>query len=156
MSIDSLESQLTLVTDLCLRLVKSAPSTAYGSESMEQLIADQRNLFQVLIQGLRKEVATRDEKFERALSRTRSEQAQLETELNHLNPRGRPEDTLRSSATRLCNASHDRRIDHTSPERRIGETSAGPTGVVGELSELRNKLKGQLAELESLRHVFSN
>jgi hypothetical protein len=121
-TINSLESQLKTVVDICSRLVVSSPSSAYGSDSMGELVADQTKHFQVLIEGLRRGVSLRDETFQRALTKTCSEQARLQREFESL----------------------ERRVAAYTAERRGKST-------VSELVELRDKLKAQMAELDSIK-----
>ena len=123
-AVNSLESQLKTVVDLCNRLIVSSPSSTYGSESMEQLVADQSHHFQVLIEGLRNGVFLREEKFKRALGKTMSEQSRLEKEIALI------EKGIEGNKTFESKRNHS---------------------TVSDLVELREKLRAQMAELDSLR-----
>lgn len=155
--VDSLASQLKLITELYTRLVNSAPSTQYGSEAMQELLTSQSNHFDVLINGLRENIVQREDRFNRALMKTQSEQSVLESEVERLEKLLKDkvvsvsvgnEVVGESTVNLTVNDSTVCMIDSPPIRRESVIEVSSPSGLE-ELSQLRDRLRAQIAQLES-------
>lgn len=142
MSVESLGVQLKLVIDLASRIVSSTTTTQYGAESMGELVASQGAHFEVLVAGLKDQLRIREDTFNRALSKTQREQASLTEEISRIetllsNMSVQNDTSLLASAT-----------EHVDSSEKFVEEAVTGSGVE-ELSLLRDRLRAQIAQLDS-------
>ena len=128
--IDSLDSQVDLLVDLSLKLVEQLPTQ--GKAPLEDLISCHKDHFRSLLVNLKDQMRIREETYERAMSKTRSEQDLLQQEIS------RVEAIL----------GKDTSVLHVTSAR--GSPSTVSTSQVDELVDLRNRLQSQMSELDSL------
>jgi hypothetical protein len=159
--VDSLASQLKLITELYTRLVNSAPSTQYGSEAMQELLTSQSNHFDVLINGLRENIVQREDRFNRALMKTQSEQSVLESKVQRLDKLLKDNGVSVSVCNEVVGEStvnltvNDSTVSKSvsvidsPPIRRESVIEVSSPSGLEELSQLRDRLRAQIAQLES-------
>lgn len=159
--VDSLASQLKLITELYTRLVNSAPSKQYGSEAMQELLTSQSNHFDVLINGLRDNIVQREDRFNRALMKTQSEQSDLESEVERLEKLLKDKvvsvsvgnEVVGESTVNLTvndsTVSKSVSVIDSPPIRRESVIEVSSPSGLEELSQLRDRLRAQIAQLES-------
>jgi len=121
--VKSLESQIKLVADLGSRML---------------VIDAQVHHMMHLLGLLEEELEKRESTFQRALTKTKIQQENLECQISFLESLSRTKET----------PSTQRSTDEV--RKRLGLSSRAPSQL-DELSELRQKLKDQMAHLHSLR-----
>lgn len=128
--VKSLESQIKLVADLGSRMLAS-----------DALVIDSQVHHMMHLLGLlEEELEKRESTFQRALSKTKIEQENLESQISFLESMSRTKET-----TPLTQRSSTDEV-----RKRLGLSSRAPSQL-DELSELRQKLRDQMAHLHNLR-----
>jgi hypothetical protein len=138
-SVESLAVQLKLVSDLCDQIV---------DPSMKHIVETQRAHFEVLVQGLRDQVLMREEKFQRAIQKTETEQRRLEAEIHRLQRLLAQHREVEPNVAEFAGLDipvHDKKANNF-PTESVHHQS----NQVRELSELRDRLRSQIAELNAL------
>ena len=129
--VKSLESQIKLVADLGSRMLAS-----------DALVIDSQVQHMMHLLGLlEEELEKRESTFQRALNKTKVEQENLESQISF----------LESSVSRTKETTPSTQRSSTDEVRkRLGLSSRAPSQL-DELSELRQKLRDQMAHLHNLR-----
>ena len=141
--ISSLSAQVRMLIDVSLQLVAAVPD-----ESVSRLIESQGVHIGELIDSLEEQIRLRDERFDRAMARSTAEKARLRNEISQLEP----------LLPELADEADDsREMPVASMVGSVAKTSERKTSNsnIEELSELRNRLRTQMAELEQLRTSIS-
>jgi hypothetical protein len=128
---------------------------------MQELLTSQSNHFDVLINGLRDNIVQREDRFNRALMKTQSEQSDLESEVERLEKLLKDKvvsvsvgnEVVGESTVNLTvndsTVSKSVSVIDSPPIRRESVIEVSSPSGLEELSQLRDRLRAQIAQLES-------
>jgi hypothetical protein len=128
---------------------------------MQELLTSQSNHFDVLINGLRENIVQREDRFNRALMKTQNEQSVLESEVQRLGKLLKDKGVSVSVGNEVVGEStvnltvNDSTVSKSvsvidsPPIRRESVIEVSSPSGLEELSQLRDRLRAQIAQLES-------
>jgi hypothetical protein len=140
--VESLHAQVNMLVDVSMKLVES-DSTVTG------VVGAQAGQLTQLIGQLGQQLRVREEKFDRAISKSGIEKDRLRTEISRLELLV-PDHVLAPHAAAGLDA-----FAVTGASAMGQERPRSASSNVEELSDLRAKLRSQMADLEQLRSTIS-